>query len=111
VRRLEQFREALNRREHPRRSLSPTPVCIEATNLSSLFNPQRPIGVQIEAQNLKGKKFKMTLDGFEARVFQHEYDHLDGVLYHDRMSEDVRAEVQSTLDGFVAAYPGEDKAL
>ena len=53
----------------------------------------------------------MTLDGFEARVFQHEYDHLDGVLYHDRMSEEVRGEVQSTLDGFVAAYPGEEKAL
>jgi len=78
---------------------------------ASLFldsRAQRPIGVQIEAQNLKGKKFKMTLEGFEARVFQHEYDHLDGVLYHDRMSPEVRASVQSTLDGFVEAYPGED---
>ena len=55
----------------------------------------------------------MTLEGFEARVFQHEYDHLDGVLYHDGMSPEVRASVQSTLDGFVEAYPGEDseKAL
>ena len=83
---------------------------------ASLFldsRAQRPIGVQIEAQNLKGKKFKMTLEGFEARVFQHEYDHLDGVLYHDRMSPEVRASVQRTLDGFVEAYPGEDseKAL
>ena len=39
--------------------------------------------MQIEAQNLSGKKFKMTLDGFEARVFQHEYDHLDGVLFNE----------------------------
>ncbi|CEF97368.1 Peptide deformylase [Ostreococcus tauri] len=72
---------------------------------------ERPLGVQIEAQNLKGKKFKMTLEGFEARVFQHEYDHLDGVLYHDRMSPEVRATIQGTLDGFVEAYPGEEKAL
>jgi len=72
---------------------------------------QRPIGVQIEAQNLKGKKFKMTLEGFEARVFQHEYDHLDGVLYHDRMSPDVKATIQGMLDGFVEDYPGQEKAL
>ena len=39
--------------------------------------------MQVEAQNLRGKKFKMTLDGFEARVFQHEYDHLDGKLFID----------------------------
>ena len=51
------------------------------------------MGVQIEAQNLQGKKFKMTLDGFEARVFQHEFDHLDGVLFHDRMTKEVRATI------------------
>lgn len=72
---------------------------------------QRPIGVQIEAQDLQGKKFKMTLEGFEARVFQHEYDHLDGVLYHDRMTPEIRAEVQSYLDSYVAEYQGDDKAL
>ena len=33
------------------------------------------MGVKIEAQDVEGKKFKMTLEGFEARVFQHEYDH------------------------------------
>lgn len=72
---------------------------------------QRPIGVQIEAQSVTGKKFKMTLEGFEARVFQHEYDHLDGVLYHDRMTPEVRAEVQSYLDSYVKAYEGDDAAL
>ena len=53
----------------------------------------------------------MTLEGFEARVFQHEYDHLDGVLYHDRMTPEVRAEVQSYLDSYVKAYEGDDAAL
>ena len=73
---------------------------------------QRPTGVQIEAQNLSGKKFKMTLDGFEARVFQHEYDHLDGVLFNDRMTDEVRGTIQSKLDALVEKHPeGEEKAL
>ena len=73
---------------------------------------QRPTGVQIEAQNLSGKKFKMTLDGFEARVFQHEYDHLDGVLFNDRMTDEGRGTIQSKLDALVEKHPeGEEKAL
>ena len=56
--------------------------------------------MQIEAQNLSGKKFKMTLDGFEARVFQHEYDHLDGVLFSDRLSPEMAAEVAEEMDKF-----------
>lgn len=73
---------------------------------------QRPTAVTIEAQNVNGKKFKMTLDGFQARVFQHEYDHLDGVLFHDRMAADVVAKVRAELDDLIAAHPeGEPKAL
>ena len=73
---------------------------------------QRPTGVQIEAQNLSGKKFKMTLDGFEARVFQHEYDHLDGVLFHDRMTPEVKSGVQGLLDQLIGAHPeGEPKGV
>ena len=68
--------------------------------------------MQIEAQNLQGKKFKMTLDGFEARVFQHEFDHLDGVLFHDRMTEEVRATIQKDLDALVEKHPeGEPKGV
>jgi peptide deformylase len=42
---------------------------------------------------------------FEARVFQHEYDHLDGVLYHDRMAAEALEGVQAELDLLVAAHP------
>ena len=37
--------------------------------------------------NESGKKIKMKLSGFQARVFQHEIDHLNGILYVDRMSD------------------------
>jgi len=89
----------------------PTKLTKTTLLLILFLSLQRPIGVQIEAQSVTGKKFKMTLEGFEARVFQREYDHLDGVLYHDRMTPEVRAEVQSYLDSYVEAYEGDDKAL
>jgi peptide deformylase len=54
----------------------------------------------------------MTLDGFEARVFQHEYDHLDGVLFQDRMSGEVLGTIQGKLDALVENHPeGEPKQL
>tara|TARA_B100001540_G_C15599325_1_gene547794 strand:+ start:629 stop:793 length:165 start_codon:yes stop_codon:yes gene_type:complete len=54
----------------------------------------------------------MTLDGFEARVFQHEYDHLDGVLFHDRMTPEVLGTIQKDLDALVENHPeGEPKGL
>ena len=62
------------------------------------------MGVKIEAQDVEGKKFKMTLEGFEARVFQHEYDHLDGVVYVDRLDEENRANVQPRLDELVEGF-------
>ena len=76
------------------------------------MSSQRPTSVQVEAQNLRGKKFKMTLDGFEARVFQHEYDHLDGVLFHDRMTDEVLGSVRGELDALIDAHPaGEPKGV
>lgn len=70
----------------------------------------RPKWIKIEAMNLKGKMFKKKFVGWEARIFQHEYDHLDGKVFIDRLSEDIRKEVQPTLDGLIATF-GEGGAL
>jgi peptide deformylase len=45
----------------------------------------RATHVEFEALDLKGRKIQMKLDDFFARVVQHEIDHLDGVLYVDRV--------------------------
>lgn len=37
---------------------------------------QRPTSVKIKAQDLQGAKMNVTLTGWQARIFQHEYDHL-----------------------------------
>lgn len=71
---------------------------------------ERSKWIKVEAQNLKGKTIKKKFRGWEARIFQHEYDHLDETVYIDRLSEDGRKEVQPRLDELIATY-GEGGAL
>ena len=46
----------------------------------------RAIDIRVRAFDRHGKKISMTANGFPARVIQHETDHLDGVLFFDRMT-------------------------
>jgi peptide deformylase len=46
---------------------------------------KRATSVAIKAQDRRGKKVRIKAEGFLARVFQHEIDHLDGILYIDRV--------------------------
>lgn len=39
----------------------------------------------LTATNLEGERFEVRATGWLARIFQHEFDHLDGVLYADRL--------------------------
>jgi len=83
-----------------------------------LYGPvTRPKQITVQAYNLKGEEIRAGLNGMLARVVQHEYDHLDGVLFVDRMSLTARAQVQPTLNEFelsfralrqTGAYPGDD---
>lgn len=47
----------------------------------------RHYSVQVQYFNLKGKKITEILEGFTAVIFQHERDHLDGILLVDRQKE------------------------
>ena len=46
----------------------------------------RPVDATITATNLEGETFEESADDLLARIWQHEYDHLDGVLIIDKMS-------------------------
>lgn len=48
---------------------------------------ERPQRVRIRYQDLGGKPETLELEGFLATVFQHEFDHLDGRLYIDRIAD------------------------
>ena len=47
----------------------------------------RPMKVKVHAQDRNGKPFKLTAEGFKARAICHEIDHLDGILYIDRIKK------------------------
>ena len=66
--------------------------------------------IKVEAYNTKGKKIKKKYNGWEARIFQHEYDHLDGVVYVDHLNDEDRSRIQPTLDTLVKEF-GEGGAL
>ncbi|EEE55053.1 hypothetical protein OsJ_02752 [Oryza sativa Japonica Group] len=67
-------------------------------------NVVRPDNVKIDAQDVTGAKIKVKLSGLSARVFQHEFDHLQGILFFDRMSLDVLESVREGLKDLEKKY-------
>jgi peptide deformylase len=68
-----------------------------------LVDVERPIHVRVRAQDQDGEPIVVEASGLEARVIQHEIDHLDGVLIVDRTSRDQRKEAMRTLREATAA--------
>jgi peptide deformylase len=58
---------------------------------------QRATSVRLEARDADGRSFTLELEGLPARVVQHECDHLDGVLFVDRLSPVKRRLLRSRL--------------
>lgn len=55
---------------------------------ASLFGPvSRPEEIEVEATDENGKKFKLRCDGILARVIQHEYDHLMGIEFIEKVCD------------------------
>lgn len=57
----------------------------------------RPIKIKVEATNLEGKRFTEDFSGMSARVILHENDHLNGVLFIDRLDTSERKKIDSKL--------------
>jgi peptide deformylase len=65
---------------------------------------KRPERVSLNAYNLAGEEINLDLDGLFARAVQHEIDHLDGVLFIDRLSPTAALEVREALDDFANEF-------
>jgi len=57
----------------------------------------RAKSIHVRAQNLEGKPVEIETTGFLARAIQHEVDHLNGILFIDRMSSAAKAGLASKL--------------
>ncbi len=76
-------------------------------SLPEIFAPvRRADKIQLSGYNLNGEEMSFDLKGFLARVAQHEYDHLDGVLFVDRLSETNQLAVRQQLAELEAEYEG-----
>lgn len=53
-------------------------------------NVSRPVRITVEFLDEKGLKQEWTLNGLDARVVQHEVDHLNGVLFTDRLVQEEK---------------------
>ncbi len=62
-----------------------------------LVDVERPIHVRVTALDPSGDPIVVEASGLEARVIQHEMDHLDGVLIIDRAARDQRREAMRIL--------------
>jgi len=58
---------------------------------------KRPSQIKVQAWDEKGRAFTLDVSGLLARVIQHEYDHLEGILFIDRISEAERDKILAKL--------------
>jgi len=72
--------------------------CLSSRNECCRGDIRRASTLQVEYQDERGRVKKRKLRGFEARVFQHEYDHIQGVLHIDRQSPANRVIIKPFLD-------------
>jgi len=66
-------------------------------------NVLRNYTIKLTYQDKTGKQFEEIIEGFTAVVFQHETDHLNGILFTDRMTEQEKIEV-SLINNEVNLY-------
>ena len=62
-----------------------------------LVEVERPVHVRVRAQDERGQPIMVEASGLEARVIQHEMDHLDGTLILDRTSREARKQAMRAL--------------
>lgn len=67
-------------------------------------NVRRSANIVVEAFDLQGNAFEVAGDDLAARAVQHENDHLDGVLFIDRMTETVRRPLDPVITDFESQY-------
>ena len=64
---------------------------------------ERPARVRVKARDARGEQLEIEAEGLEARVIQHEVDHLDGILILDRIPRQARKEAMKAMREALAA--------
>ncbi len=81
--------------------------CLSLPGVNSIV--KRSKSLWINAYDLSGKEINMEVSGFLARIVQHETDHLDGVLFVDRLSPESTRALEPAMDTLVEDYLSRQK--
>lgn len=74
-------------------------------SLPKLYAPvRRASEIVVEGFGLDGQGFELKIDDLGSRAIQHETDHLDGVLFIDRLSETAQREISGKLGDFESQF-------
>ncbi|MCE9533028.1 MAG: peptide deformylase [Planctomycetes bacterium] len=65
---------------------------------------RRAKSVRVQAYNLKGELYEMTVNDLPARIWQHEVDHLEGVLFIDKMGMLGRLNSKRAIEEFIHEF-------
>lgn len=76
--------------------------CLSFLNVFEMVD--RSAKVSVEAIDIDGREFVCNLDGTDAVAFQHELDHLDGILFIDRVSTLTKSFMLKKLKKFKKKY-------
>lgn len=82
--------------DHSKETIEDDEGCISIPRLRG--NVVRPCKVTVEALDINGNPFREELEGYNARIRMHENDHINGVLYIDRMSDKDRKAIEPALN-------------
>ena len=80
--------------------------CLSVPGLS--WEIVRPKEIHLVGRDLEGNEISIEADEYEARVYQHEVDHLDGVLLVERLDDDQRKEALRILRARALNLPVDD---
>ena len=64
----------------------------------------RPFSINIEAMDINGEKFTEEVNGWRAKVIMHENDHINGVLFIDRIDPKSRKKIDENLKAIRKKY-------
>jgi peptide deformylase len=81
--------------EAGRETESGTEGCLSFPEITGEID--RAISIEVRARNLDGEPVKIETTGFLARAIQHEVDHLNGILFIDRMSSAAKISLANKL--------------
>lgn len=64
--------------------------------------------IKVKARTVDGEPISLTADSFHARVIQHEYDHLDGVVFLDRMTSTLSLAFEDEWERYILGEQADD---